>query len=421
MRIAIKTLGCKSNRYESDRIFEKLRSRHEVFELNEGARRFSDRFSSKSADLLIVNTCTVTHSADRKSRQAVRSFKSVNPLARVLVFGCGANVAGSDYESMREVDYVVSKPDEVFRIVEELSDKNDSSDCELDVVCDGERTRAPIKIQDGCNRYCTYCIIPRARGQEVSFNSQKILKEVKEKEAAGFQEIVLTGIIISEWKEEGMDLADLCEMLIEQTNIPRFRLSSLEPKDFSEKFVNMFKTGRLCPHLHMSLQSGSDSVLKRMRRQYVTEDFYEVCQKFRKYVPDLGFTTDVIVGFPGETDKEFNETLDFVKKINFLKVHVFPFSKRKDTAAYHMKDQISEQVKKARARGLRDLTNQIGNEFKKNLLGNEYDVLVETCEDGICKGFTPNYIPVQFQCAKNDNLFNKIVKIKLDSSNVLYS
>jgi threonylcarbamoyladenosine tRNA methylthiotransferase MtaB len=413
MRIAIKTLGCKSNRYESNKVLEQFRGEHEVFELNEGASSFQRKYLGQEPDLYIVNTCTVTHVADRKSRQAVRSIKSANPNAKIVVFGCGATVSKEDYKKMEEVDAVVDKLEDVISIVEEFSKERGHRSVSSDFDS-GMRTRAVIKIQDGCNNFCTYCIIPHARGREVSFESKKILEEVCEKEAAGFKEIVLCGIIMSNWEEDGMDLADLIEFLMANTSDVRFRMSSLEPQNFSDKFVKLFKSGRLCPHVHMSLQSGSDSVLKRMRRRYDVALFRNVCEKLKKAVPDIGLTTDVIVGFPGETDEEFEETYDFVKKIGFLKMHVFPYSKRKNTAAYYMRSQISEDVKKLRAEKLRKLSDRMGRDFKKKLLGREYEVLVEECFDGIGKGFTPNYIPVQF-CSGDESLVNNIVKVKLES------
>jgi len=412
MRVAIKTLGCKSNRYESDKLFEVLSFEHEVFEMNEGVNSFQ-RKVCEEADILIVNSCTVTHVADRKSRQAVRSFKSANPLCKVVVFGCGVVVTPKDYEGMEEVDFVARNAEEVVQFVEELQESSKNEDKIGDSGYEyGLRTRAVIKIQDGCNNYCTYCIIPRARGGEISFDKDKVLKEVKHKECEGFKEIVLTGIIISNWEQDDMDLWDLVEYLIKNTDEIRFRISSLEPQNFSEKIFDLFNTGRLCPHIHMSLQSGSDDVLKRMRRRYDTKLFLEICEKLRDKVPDIGLTTDVIVGFPGETDEDFEKTCEFVKKIVFLKTHVFPYSKRKNTAAYYMNNQIPEDVKKERAKKLRKISNELGCRFKKAFLGKEYEVIVETCEDGICTGFTPNYIPVQFSCTY---CVGDVVTVKLKS------
>ncbi len=408
MKIAIKTLGCKSNRYESDQLFEKLSGAHEVFELNEGVSTFQRR-AQTDFDIAVVNTCTVTHVADRKSRQSIRSLKSANPSCRVVVFGCGSNVSEEDYEAIDEVDFIAGNVDEVVNYISEIGGESDYKGD----VADGVRTRGVVKIQDGCNNYCTYCIIPRARGPEVSFDQEAILEEVRRKEEARFREIVLTGIIISNWGRGAMDFVDLVEYLIENTETVRFRISSIEPQNFSDKFVRLFENERVCPHVHMSLQSGSDSILEKMRRKYDTDLYLDVCRRLREGVPDIGLTTDVIVGFPGESDEEFEETCEFVRDIGFLKMHVFPYSRRKDTAAFHMKDQVAENVKKARASRLRKISDELGEAFIGSLLGNEYDVIVEKHENGVCTGVTPNYIPVQFSCTDTVEV-GDVFKIRLE-------
>jgi len=413
MRIFIKTLGCKSNRYESDRLGEELGQKHEVLE---------DFGNSKDSDILIVNTCTVTQVADRKSRQEIYGFKRQNPSAKVIVFGCGTNVFKEDYEKLKEIDFIVKDRKEVSKIVKKLTEK-----CKSETpVCANphmERTRALLKIQDGCNNFCTYCIIPKARGPEYSFPSKEIIKEAQKLEKEGHKEIVITGINIGMWKEKKLEIADLLELLIKNTKTVRFRISSIEPKNFSDNFFKLFKSSRLCPHIHMSLQSGSEGVLKRMRRHYTAKEFLEICKKFKKAVPDIGLTTDVIVGFPGETDKEFKETVAFIKKIHFLKLHVFPYSKRKGTAAYYMKDQISDDIKQKRAKILRELSDKMAALFKKSLLGKTYEILVENSKapqvrsNNLYKGYTPNYLLVQFSCSTpcidGKKLANTFAKVKL--------
>ncbi len=413
MRIAIKTLGCKSNRYESDKVFDELRNNHDVFELNEGISTFT-RIHSAKPDLLIVNTCTVTHVADRKSRQAIRSFKKINPDCKVIAFGCGVNVSPEKYKEIEEVDFLAEDSKEVLKFTKELSNDFEKCEYEGNAFDKGFRTRALVKIQDGCNSYCSYCIIPTARGPEYSFSSKEILEEVLLKETAGFKEIILTGINIAEWKEGDMNLADLFEMLLNKTKTVRFRVSSIEPKNFSDKFYELFKHERFCPHMHMSLQSGCDSVLKRMRRKYMTDTFKDVCLKLREIVPDMALTTDVIVGFPGETDEEFEETCKFIEEIGFLQIHVFPYSKREKTVASYMKDHVADNVKKERCKKLRDISNKLGLDFKKSLIGQEYEVIIESISDGIAKGFTKNYLPVQFNCSESIDMLNKKVKLKLE-------
>ncbi|MBU1152212.1 MiaB/RimO family radical SAM methylthiotransferase [Patescibacteria group bacterium] len=406
MQIYIKTLGCKSNRYESDRLLEDLSGEHDVFELNEGV----SNFSGIKPDILIVNTCTVTHVADRKSRQAVRSFKSKFPGVEVLVFGCGSNVGREDYEQMVEVDRVFGDREE---LTEYLRRKEDY--CGTGVLDDGMRTRGLIKIQDGCENFCSYCVIPLARGPEYSYPSKDILAEARAKEAAGYKEVVLTGINIGQWKEGDMDLADLFEMLILGTSKLRFRVSSIEPKNFSKKLFRLFAGGRLCPHMHISLQSGCDDILKRMKRNYNCQEFMEVCKKFKEAHEDMTITTDIIVGFPGETDEMFEKTVSFVKMAGFLKVHVFPYSRRRNTAAFMMKEQISDELKKLRAQRLRSVADEVSSVVKSGFLGREMEVLVE---EGALRGVTPNYLFVKLD-RHNKIKPNDIISVRLDKDNIL--
>lgn len=415
MKIAIKTLGCKSNRFESDSIFEALKNDYEVYEVNEGASTFAKNAQGQT-DLLIVNSCTVTHVADRKSRQAIRSFKRLNPDSRVAVFGCSSNIHPEQYEEMEEVDFRAENSKDIIKYACELAEviqKEQSCNFQFDESSHGMRTRGLVKIQDGCNNFCSYCIIPFARGPEVSFDKDEILAQVRKKAEQGFKEIVLTGIIISEWKQDGWDIADLINFLIQNVNNVRFRLSSIEPNNFSDQFFDLLKTQGLCPHMHMSLQSGSDSVLKRMRRNYDTEFFLKVAEKFRESCPEISLTTDVIVGFPGETDAEFSETLDFVKKIKFSRIHVFPYSKRRNTAAFHMKNQVDDVVKKERAKVLRDLSDEFERDFWRANLGRVESVLVEEIVEGFCVGRSANYIPVRFKGREDEDCVGETVEVEL--------
>ncbi|MFC1616368.1 tRNA (N(6)-L-threonylcarbamoyladenosine(37)-C(2))-methylthiotransferase MtaB [Patescibacteria group bacterium] len=414
MKIAIKTLGCKSNRYESDSIYEILRPDFEVYEVNEGASSFAKK-SDQQADLLIVNSCTVTHVADRKSRQAIRSFKRFNPDSKVAVFGCSSNIHPDQYDNMIEVDFRADNSKDIVKYSRDLA-----ASIQQDNICNyqyhdgqGIRTRALVKIQDGCNNFCSYCIIPFARGPEYSFSSKEILRQVKSKELQGYKEIVLTGINIGEWRDDNMNTTGLIKFLIQETSTIRFRISSIEPKNFSRKFYELFQTGRLCKHMHMSLQSGSDSVLKRMRRNYDTKFFSNICNSFREVCPDISLTTDVIVGFPGESDSEFKETLDYLKSIQFSRIHVFPYSKRKNTAAYLMKGQIDNKTKKERSKILRNLSMKFELNFWNSLLGSTSELLIEEIDDDYYKGRSSNYIPIKIPIEKFSCSINEIVKVKL--------
>jgi threonylcarbamoyladenosine tRNA methylthiotransferase MtaB len=388
----MKTLGCKANRYESDRIAEKYGQKHNIFD-----SQACDKLNN--ADLIIVNTCTVTHVADRKSRQAVSHLKSLYPGAKVVVFGCGANVSKEDYENLENIDYVVQSRAEIDTLIEKLAEN--PHNCTNIENFEGTRTRSLIKIQDGCNNFCSYCIIPYARGRQKSRSSDEILEEINNKCSKDYKEIVLTGINIGEWKEGDLRLADLIEQILDKTHVKRLRLSSIEPQNFSDKFLKLFQNRRFCRHLHVSLQSGSDSILKLMRRRYGTAEYSTMVEKLRKAAPDISITTDVIVGFPSETEKLFKETLEFVKKMNFSKIHIFPYSKRKGTPAAEMKNQVPYKIKKDRCKKLSVLEKEMRKSFYKKNLGRSSQILIETKnEDGTYSGFTGNYIKTRVKSDK---------------------
>jgi len=402
MRIVIKTLGCKANRYESDRIHEK----------------FGDKFiiadaqiqELDNADIIIVNTCTVTENADKKSRQAVSPLKKLYPKAKVIVFGCGANTNSESYKKLKNVDFVVQKSEDLDKLLIELSKSKKEVFCEDKGLKEISRTRALVKIQDGCNNFCSYCIVPFARGREQSRPLGEIIKEINNKIKNGYKEIVITGINIGMWKEDNKDLADLIEIILDQTKVERLRLSSIEPQNFSKKFLNLFTNTRFCPHLHISLQSGSDEILKKMRRHYNTKLFTEMVENLRKAVPHFGITTDVILGFPGETDDLFKETLEYVQKIQFSKIHIFPYSKRKGTLAAEMPDQIPSAIKEKRCVILSKLEKKMRLDFYKNNIGRNEEVLFEQQnKKGIMNGFTSNYIKTRINL-KNTKIPSKTIK-----------
>ena len=414
MKIAIKTLGCKSNRSDSDKLAEKLSEkfggRVDVFEINNAEDRIAE------VDICIVNTCTVTHIADRKSRSAIGLFRRLYPNAKIVVFGCGPRVDRSSFEEISGIDFIAEDIDEILDYLEV-----DEAGLSCDERVTGVRTRAVVKIQDGCNNFCTYCIIPFARGREKSFPVEEILDEIEKKVAQGYKEIVLTGINIGAWNGtgswKGMDLADLIMKILDETKVLRLRLSSIEPQNFVEGFRRLLcdlkYSDRFCPHLHMSLQSGSDSVLKVMKRRYGVELFKKVAQDLREMNPDLALTTDVIVGFPGETDGDFEASCNLVREIGFAKVHVFPYSKRAGTKAALMDGQIPEQTKKQRAKKLQKLTGELRLEFFESQIGKVWPVLIEQeVGDGIWEGVTPNYIKVRV--ASGEDLRNKIVDVRLE-------
>lgn len=407
MNIGIKTLGCKSNRYESDRIFDELILKgHKVVEIEDMASSFFKNSLFKP-DILVINTCTVTQIADKKSRQAIKSFRETFPNSKMLVFGCGVNVGTVGIEA-NYFDFMAKNRDEILNYIYSVEQFFRT---EPDLAPVLQRTRALIKIQDGCENFCTYCIIAHARGKEKSFPSGDIIKEVQEKEANGFKEIIITGINIGKWKENDLGFPDLIELMLSSTKDIRFRISSIEPVDFSEKFYKLFKYSRLCPQIHLSLQSGSEKILKLMNRNYEKSEFLNICEKLYKANPDFAITTDVIVGFPGESDLDFLETCDFVEKIGFLKTHVFPYSKRNKTPASHFPNQIDSKIKKERAKVLRNISDEMGKSFMQRYIGKEMTVLVEGGKGPFRKGLSSNFISVKF---KGDaKLRNSYVQVRI--------
>ncbi|MBU1445691.1 tRNA (N(6)-L-threonylcarbamoyladenosine(37)-C(2))-methylthiotransferase MtaB [Patescibacteria group bacterium] len=412
LKVVIKSMGCKANRYESDRIQDKF----------EDMAIFADAqiHDMRNADVIIVNTCTVTHAADRKSRQAITVLKKNHPTAKVVVFGCGANTDPESYTNLDQVDFVVQKREEIDELIEELiEEKKKDPKNGNEAACETSnfeinRTRTFVKIQDGCNNFCAYCIIPYARGRQVSYPSEQIITEIKRKIDKGFKEVVLTGINIGMWKENSNDLADLIQMILDKTSIERLRLSSIEPQNYSDKFIELFKNPRFCPYLHISLQSGSAEILKNMRRHYKKELFADIVARLRKAVPHFSITTDVIVGFPGETDELFEETCEFVKEMNFSKIHIFPYSKREGTPAAEMPNQINPNIKKERCSYLANIENNMRMDFYKKNTGRIEEVLFEAnLENGFHTGFTSNYLRVRLNEKSKEDLTNQTRKVKL--------
>ncbi|MFR4815212.1 tRNA (N(6)-L-threonylcarbamoyladenosine(37)-C(2))-methylthiotransferase MtaB [Peptoniphilus sp.] len=413
---SILTLGCKVNQYESEAMSELFESR--------GYRQVeNDDFS----DVYIVNTCTVTNLSDRKSRQFIRKSKKNNPNSVVAVVGCYSQVSPEEVKSIEGVDVVVGtternrivdlieeskKNNEKINIVKEL--KNVREFANTTNFDSNNRTRAYMKVQDGCNRFCTYCIIPFARGPIRSRTIEDSVREARTLADKGFKEIVLTGIHIGSF---GMDLGDmrlidLIEAIAEVDGIERIRLSSVEPliitDDFMERAV---KTGKLCDHFHLSLQSGSNNILKAMNRRYTREDYIEKANIIRKYMPHAGLTTDIIVGFPGESQEDFEDSMKIVKEVGFSRIHVFKYSKRKNTRAAVMKNQIDGNVKKERSEKLIALGEEYQEIFERENMKTTQSVLFEEKHDGVYYGYTTNYIRVKAK--SEEDLTNKIKKVKI--------
>lgn len=382
------------------------------------------------ADVYIINTCTVTNMSDRKSRQIIRRAKQINPNSILVATGCYAQTAKEELEKITDIDLIVGNTEkkDIVKIVEEyrdnknrervkMSDINKQKEfVDFGSVTYTEKTRAVIKVQDGCNNFCSYCIIPYAKGRVRSRKLESVVKEVTEIAAKGIKEVVITGIHVASYGidfDNNTRLIDLLEAIQKIDGIKRIRLGSLEPNIITEEFVNRLKkVTKMCDHFHLSLQSGCDETLKRMNRKYTAETFEKEVNLLRKTFPDVALTTDVIVGFPGETEEEFNETYKYLSKIRFTKLHVFKYSPRKGTVAARMKNQIDSTVKEKRSHKLIELSNECEIEFLDRYVGKELKVLFEKQDGEYIKGHTTNYLVVK---AKETELENQIKDVKIVS------
>lgn len=422
--VAFCTLGCKVNQYETNAMEEKfIKAGYKVLNFEE------------QADIYIINTCTVTNVSDKKSRQMLRKAKQLNPKAVVVAVGCYAQVAKQSLEKIQEVDLVLGNNEkkEIVRYVEKYinqikTDKATSFNCVEDVMHQEEfvdfgttvhtdKTRAVIKVQDGCDRFCSYCIIPYARGRVRSRTIESILEEIKTLAQNGVKEVVITGIHVASYGkdfQEEITLIDLLEEIERIDGIQRIRLGSLEPTIINEEFLKrLSKLKKICHHFHLSLQSGCNETLKRMNRSYTVQEFEAVVNLLRRTYSDVILTTDIIVGFPGETEKEFTQTYEFLKKIKFYKTHIFRYSKREGTKAAQMENQISPQVQEDRSKKLICLSNLNQKEYNEQYIGKVVEVLIEEEQGEYIKGHTQNYLVVAIKSAEIEKYHNQIVKVKI--------
>ncbi len=411
-RVAFYTLGCKVNSYDTEVMKEKFKnSGYDVVGYNE------------LADIYIINTCSVTHLGDRKSRQFIRRAKRRNPESLIVATGCYAQVNPEEVSAIEEVDYVIGTKgrDNIVEQVESFNNEKSNAVEEygitetfdnFNITENDGKTRAYVKVQDGCRQFCSYCIVPYARGPIRSRKISDTIEELKNLSESGYKEIVLTGIHIASFgKDSGEDLSDLIKEASNVSGIERIRLSSLEPTLITEEFLeNLKKIDEFNPHFHLSLQSGSNSVLKRMNRHYTTEDYLNRVRMIRNVFPDAGITTDIIVGFPGETDQEFEETYNFAKEVGFSKIHIFPYSIRKGTKAAEM-DQVADNLKKARVKKLTDLEHKLEQDFFKSQDNKIVNVLYEEPKNGYNIGHSENYIPVKVE--SDTDLSGQILKTRL--------
>ena len=421
-KAALHNLGCKVNAYETEAMQEMLeKAGYEIVPFKEGA------------DVYVINTCTVTNIADRKSRQMLHRARKMNPDAVVVAAGCYVQAQdGKGQDPCIDIVLGNNHKKDLVRILNEYAaERASAAEIEdisrtreyesLHLTKPGDHTRAYIKVQDGCNQFCTYCIIPYARGRVRSRVMEDVLREVRELAEGGYKEVVLTGIHLSSY---GIDfdrerhLLELIRAVHEVDGIERIRLGSLEPGIITEKFAReLSRIPEICPHFHLSLQSGCDATLKRMNRRYTSAEYAEKCRILRKYFDDPALTTDVIVGFPGETEEEFRASYDFVDSIDFYETHIFKYSRRSGTKAAVMPDQVSEQVKAERSAVMIRLGERKRAAYEKRYVGREVEVLVEedAVMDGRCVqvGHTKEYIKVALE--SNEDLKNRIVKMRIEN------
>jgi threonylcarbamoyladenosine tRNA methylthiotransferase MtaB len=418
MRIAIATLGCKINQYDSAVIQSRLEAGHSFVPFEE------------QADCYVINSCTVTDRADWEARQLVRRAKRLNPAAKVLVTGCYAQVSPEEVSRVSGVDYVVglNRLDDLVHFVEttpELAAQIAVSDVkrERGVPVLGTRalpghTRAFLKIQEGCNYSCTYCIIPTARGLSRSVRPREVMEQVGCLADAGYKEIVLTGIHLGGYGHDlspRMDLTTLVEMIAESGLIRRLRLSSLDPREVPDQLLDLIgESDVICPHLHICAQAGEDEILKQMRRNYDTAYYRALLDRVRERLPEAALGSDIIVGFPGETDEQFERSLEFFASLPLTYFHVFPYSSRRGTIAASLPDPVLASIKKSRARRMRELGGQKKRDFYAGFLGQRVSVLVETKVDktsGFSRGFSRNYLPIAVAAA--GDLANQEIEVRI--------
>lgn len=414
MRFYIFTLGCKVNQYESQIMHENL--------VNSG---FDYTKEYNDADIIIINSCTVTSASDSKAVKLMHRIKRENPQAVLVLTGCLPQAFPED-ERFIEADIILGNKSRSILVstiqqyltnrvrIINISKHETGDDFEsMSINNFTERTRAFVKIEDGCNRFCSYCIIPYARGRVRSKPLDELKNEIEVLSKRGFKEVVLVGINLSAYGQEfGMDLSDAIETACAVDGIERVRLGSLEPERMDEATIaRISKQPKLCPQFHLSLQSGCDATLKRMNRHYNTNEYYEIVENLRKAFDNCAITTDIMVGFPGETDEEFNESLEFAKKVAFAKVHTFAYSRRPGTVADRAENQVAESVKNIRSKQMIDLTTKTQEEFLQSQIGKTEPVLFEREKNGYYEGHTMNYTQVIVKC--DMDISNQILNVKI--------
>ena len=415
--VSFHTLGCKVNTYESNAMLK-------IF--NEAG--YQEVNFKEIADVYVINTCTVTNTGDSKSRQMIRKAIRKNPQATVCVVGCYSQIAPEEIEQIEGVGVILGTQHRK-KIVEYVNEylKTGKPVIKVDNVMNLKKfedlnidhfknTRAFLKIQDGCNNFCTYCIIPYARGRVRSRDKDSVLKQAKTLVANGYVEIVLTGIHTAGYGEDldNYSFYDLLVDLVKIDGLKRLRISSIETSQISDEIINLIGSNQIIvDHLHVPLQSGCDATLKRMNRKYTTSQYLEKINKIRNYLPNIAFTTDVIVGFPGESDEEFEETYNFIKKVNYSELHVFPYSPRRNTPAAKMKDQVDDKIKHERVNRLLELSKELNRDFALKQIGKTLKVLFEKRDGDYLVGHASDYLKVKVKTT--DNLIGEVCEVKINN------
>jgi threonylcarbamoyladenosine tRNA methylthiotransferase MtaB len=413
LKIAFKTLGCRLNQFETDALAAQFnRHNYELVDFSE------------DADIYIVNTCTVTNQGDTKSRKAINQATKKQDEPVVIVTGCMVDGQKEKLKQLNGVTYFVENAQKtsIFQLVdahfkgETVSPDHFNKDLfGFEAADETFHTRSFIKIQDGCDNFCTFCIVPKVRGRATSRPVGEILDNVRKVVDFGFKEVVLTGVNIGRYNSDGTDFETLLEKILSLPGDFRVRISSIEPEGFGDKLFDLFSHPKLTPHLHLCLQSGSDRILLLMRRFYNLSTFMNLAEKIKTPYPDFNLTTDIIVGFPGETGEDFQRTCEITRKVGFSHIHTFKYSVRTVTLAERMTEQVTEAIKQERSRVIRNISDENKIKYRQTMIGKEQVVLVEKFNQktGMAKGYGEHYIPVEFRSSENPH--NQFVKVRLES------
>ena len=413
-KVSFKTLGCRLNQYETDAL---------VTRFHQAGYQIVD-FATQ-ADIAVINTCTVTNQSDQKSRNTINHAARKNPAGLVVVTGCMANNYKEQLEANEKITYVVDneRKSQIVSLVdahfkgEVVHPDSLAGDIfGFETVDQSLHTRTSIKVQDGCDNFCTYCIVPSVRGRAVSRPLDEILENIRRVVDNGFKEIVITGVNIGRYDFGKYKLESAIEKMLELPGDFRIRISSMEPDGFGPDFHKIFRHPKMAPHLHLCIQSGSDSILKKMRRMYSTRSFMDIVETFRKEMPDFNFTTDVIVGFPGESEDDFAETTRVVKEARFSHIHTFRYSRRKGTRADHLEEQIEERIKAERSEIIRLISEENRLDYMSSMVGKTERVLIEKVNSkGMAQGYGEHYLPIQFSAPlRTKNIFQDVVLEKVN-------